>query len=95
MLAAGRILFPAGDPVVEPRRAPLGEVQPELGSAPQNVLGAVRPFPVDQIVGFGLVQAGAQIRAQIGEAASRPQQGRGPGAIGTGQSPPPGFTPNT
>ena len=43
----------------------LGHQQSGLAAAPQNILGRLRPFPLDEIADLPLGQAGAKVLAQV------------------------------
>src|ERR1700733_5284381 len=45
----------------------LRQTQAELGAAPDNISRRSRPFPLDQIVDFGLGECRAEIPAKVGE----------------------------
>ena len=62
---------------VDPGGSVNRHMQPELRAAPEDVLGAARPFAAHQVIDFRRRQAGAEILAEIGQRlAPRPEAPR-------------------
>src|SRR5581483_7730693 len=84
--AAGRLAL-IGEPGAERVHRACGNMETELGAAPEHVLGACRPFLVFEIADFGLVEIAAEMAAEI---ADRPRLADDPAdsrAIGAAEAP--------
>src|SRR5918993_2000017 len=76
-----------GEIVSEPLDRVLRDVQPELGAAPQDVLGGARPFAADEVVDFGRRETAAELLPEIRHGAGLAQDLMDPRPVGAADAP--------